>query len=413
MTSVSITIHRAANEIGGNCIEIATGDGHRLLLDAGRPLDTAEREPTPVPSTLDLSRVPDAVVLSHGHQDHMGMLRQLPESWPVWCGAPTGRLMGLLGDILGQQIPQRLSHWESGREYRVGPFHLTPFLTDHSAFDAHMILVRVHGQSILYTGDFRDHGRKGGLIPGILARLPRLDALVIEGTNLGSGKSVCPESLLELDFHDCFTTTPGRVFISWSAMNIDRTVTIYKACRKAKRTLAVDLYTAAVLRAVAGDGRIPQPEWPGIRVVVTAALARRLEGLGRGGLLQELLQCRRALSAKALTKTPSKWAVLTRGSLARSYRRSGLLPTTEDAWVWSQWSGYLTGVDGLLQKEYFNSCEPRRIHTSGHASERCLKGFATATASRRVIPVHGENWDKSPHGLANVMRLLDGQTLDL
>ena len=53
--SVTLTIHRAAKEIGGNCIEIAA-NGERILLDAGRPLDASEDETCSlVPRTLDLS----------------------------------------------------------------------------------------------------------------------------------------------------------------------------------------------------------------------------------------------------------------------------------------------------------------------------------------------------------------------
>jgi hypothetical protein len=47
MSGVRLCIHRAADAIGGNCIEIAASTGERLLLDAGRPLDTPEGEPTP------------------------------------------------------------------------------------------------------------------------------------------------------------------------------------------------------------------------------------------------------------------------------------------------------------------------------------------------------------------------------
>jgi hypothetical protein len=54
VTAVFLTIHRAAHEIGGNCIEIATSDGHRLILDAGRPLDVPEDvKDGLLPSTLD------------------------------------------------------------------------------------------------------------------------------------------------------------------------------------------------------------------------------------------------------------------------------------------------------------------------------------------------------------------------
>jgi len=77
--SVRLTIHRSAHEIGGNCIELATSDGHRIMLDAGRPLDAPEGVRTGlIPPTLDTTIPMDAVLLSHPHQDHYGLLGELP-----------------------------------------------------------------------------------------------------------------------------------------------------------------------------------------------------------------------------------------------------------------------------------------------------------------------------------------------
>lgn len=414
MTSVSITIHRSAHEIGGNCIEVATGAGHRLVLDAGRPLDTPEGQSTPIPPTLDVSRIPDAVLLSHAHQDHVGLLRELPESWPVWCGEPTGSLMRLLGNVLGQPVRQNLSHWGRGQCVSLGPFQVTPMLVDHSAFDAHMLLIEVHGKHILYTGDFRDHGRKGHLVDAILGSLPQpLDVLIMEGTNLGSNKTTRTEFELEEDFLSCFRVAKGRAFISWSAMNIDRTVTIYKACRKAKRTLVLDLFSAEVLQAVAHSGRIPQPDWANVKVVVTRPLALRLETIGRKGLVEAYIQKRCAISAKALEQTPERWVILSRGSLTRSFKRSGVAPTSGDAWIWSQWRGYLKEKDGLLQAEFYAPCRRQSIHTSGHASEQCLSDFAGRVHARHVIPIHGEKWDAAPDDIKQIVRLRDGDTFFL
>lgn len=39
MPTVTLTVHIATQTIGGNCIEIATSAGNRLILDMGRPLD--------------------------------------------------------------------------------------------------------------------------------------------------------------------------------------------------------------------------------------------------------------------------------------------------------------------------------------------------------------------------------------
>jgi hypothetical protein len=76
----------------------------------------------------------------------------------------------------------------------------------------------------------------------------------MEGTNLGSDKSCVTESELEADFEALFRQTKGRVFVSWLAQNVDRTVTLYRACLKAGRTLVVDLYTAEVLEMLGEFG---------------------------------------------------------------------------------------------------------------------------------------------------------------
>ena len=59
---------------------------------------------------------------------------------------------------------------------------MTPLLTDHSAFDAYMLLVDVDGRRILYSGDFRRHGRKGSLVDRLMADPPpHIDVLLLEG----------------------------------------------------------------------------------------------------------------------------------------------------------------------------------------------------------------------------------------
>jgi len=77
-----------------------------------------------------------------------------------------------------------------------------------------------------------------------------IDVLLMEGTNLGSDKSCITESELESDFEALFRQTKGRVFVSWSAQNVDRTVTLYRACLK----LAEPSWSISTRRS-AGDAR--------------------------------------------------------------------------------------------------------------------------------------------------------------
>lgn len=60
---VKLTVHRSADQIGGNCIEIRSGD-HRLILDVGRPLDAPKDTVALLPETLDRD-APASVLISH------------------------------------------------------------------------------------------------------------------------------------------------------------------------------------------------------------------------------------------------------------------------------------------------------------------------------------------------------------
>jgi ribonuclease J len=409
LSDVRLTVHRATHQIGGNCIEIATGD-HRIVLDVGRPLDAPNDATGLLPTTLDLKAPMDGVLISHPHQDHYGLLEETPRDWPVFCGEATKRLIQLTSGIFGKPIDRDFRLWKSGSPFEVGPFRITPHLTDHSAFDAHMLLMEAEGKRLLYSGDFRSHGRKSALVDRFMAAPPSdIDVLLMEGTNLGSDKSCVTESDLETDFEALFRQTKGRVFVTWSAQNIDRTVTLYRACLKAGRTLVVDLYTAEVMEMLAEFGRLPRPGWSHIKVVVTRAFARMYEKTGRGDFLKRMLPY--GISAKALSETPSKWVIMTRKSLLRDFEKCGVVPNPGDAWSWSQWRGYLDKADGAVLSDWFESrgCQACHIHTSGHASPDDLREFASRINPKLLIPVHGIAWDHEQAGFSNILRLVDGE----
>lgn len=403
-----LTVHRGTQQIGGNCIEIAHPDGARLVLDAGRPLDAPEGATGLLPASLDLSQ-PATVLISHPHQDHHGLVDELPADWPVWTGAASARLIALTGEIGGRPASRTFETWDSrSGPFPVGPFTVTPMLTDHSAFDAYMLLVAGAGRRVLYTGDFRRHGRKGGLVDGLLARPPAdIDALVIEGTNLGTDKPVQTEAALEDAFVELFGRTAGRVFVAWSGQNIDRTVTLYRAAKKTGRTLVIDLYTADVLDRIAEGTRLPRAGFPNLKVVVTGGLRRMYASRGR-----EDLVARMAHDGLAARAVPSDAVVMLRRSLIGDYARAGLVPTTRDAFNLSVWRGYLSTPYYAEPLEWCRSAgaEIAYLHSSGHAAPADLRALAAAVAAKAVIPVHGENWNSAAIDFERVRRLADGET---
>ena len=209
---------------------MAAPSGERLILDVGEPLAPSS-EGALLPESLDTSRPAAGVLISHPHRDHWGLLDRLPPEWPVFCGGATAKLIRLTTGIRGAPLERDFHSWRSGERFQIGPFAITPWLTDHSAFDAHMLLVEVAGKRILYSGDFRPDGRKSILVDRLMAHPPQdIDVLGGEGTNLGTDKPCMGEKELETEFEDLFQRTPGRVFVAWSGQNIDRTVPIDRAC---------------------------------------------------------------------------------------------------------------------------------------------------------------------------------------
>ena len=411
---VRLTVHRSAHEIGGNCIEIAEGGGHRIILDVGRPLDAPADAKSLLPQSLDLGAPCDGILISHPHQDHYGLLEEAPARWPIYCGAATERLIRLTSAIFGKELPHVFHPWKSGAAFQIGPFTLTPFLIDHSAFDAYMVLIEVHGKRVLYSGDFRTHGRKSALTTRVMAAPPKnIDVLLMEGTNLGSDKTCATESSLEDAFADLFRSTAGRVFVAWSAQNVDRTVTLYRACLKAARTLVVDLYTAEVMEALAEFGSLPRPGWKNLKVVVTSAFARMYRRKGREAFVEQMVP--HGISAAKLAKTPERWVAMVRPSLIRDYVRNGVTPNPDDAWCWSMWRGYLGNEDGALVSKWFKDGGSRanHIHTSGHASPAVLRSFAHAMKAKQLVPIHGAAWDGDTTGFPSIRRLADGESMTL
>ena len=76
--NVRLTVHRGTHQIGGTCVELCTTDGRRILLDVGRPLDAPQDACHLLPKSLDLAGAMDGVLISHPHQDHYGLLEDVP-----------------------------------------------------------------------------------------------------------------------------------------------------------------------------------------------------------------------------------------------------------------------------------------------------------------------------------------------
>ena len=344
------------------------------------------------------------------------MVNELPRFWQLWTGEKSAALMRLTLGIFGERIATEINTWTSRESaFYVDGFKVTPFLTDHSALDAYMLLIERDGVRILYTGDFRMHGRKSILVEQFMETPPEdVDILLMEGTNLRSDKPVMSEADLEKQFAALANEVAGHVFVDWSAQNFDRTVTLYRAALRTGRDLVIDLYTVDALMQIAKDTGLPRPsrsDFASLKVVITPKMKRLYARMGRSEFVDQVVSAGVATSRKRVSKKPA--FIMARNSLVSDYESGGeLAMTPSDCFVHSSWSGYLDEENQQSGWVIAGKVGARRelIHTSGHASASDLSRFAKAVAPKWLVPVHGVEWDNPGIELPRVKRLADGES---
>jgi ribonuclease J len=405
-------IHRGAQQIGGTCVELEA-EGVRILLDLGLPLDASGVSDDLLPDVEGL-RTEDptlsAIVISHGHGDHWGLLPLCKPKVPIAMGAATARIMSAAAPFAPHFFAPDVAFELSDRKtIQIGPFSITPYLVDHSAYDAYALLIEAGGRRLLYSGDIRAHGRKGALFERLVNNPPQdVDTVLMEGSSLGrldEHAQFPTEAEIEARLADNFER-PGFVIISASAQNIDRMVSIYRACKRSGRTLLLDLYAMEILRAT-GNANLPNVGWPNLSVYVPEYQRRQIARSQRFDLLEPYKSAR--IYRERMADIADRTVMLFRPAMTRDIEAANLWGNARA--IWSQWDGYLKEGPGAQLKADLAAREVSLdvIHTSGHASIADLKRFASALSPRKLIPIHTFEGDSFSKYFVNVTRRQDGE----
>jgi ribonuclease J len=414
---MQLIIHRGAHQVGGSCIEL-THMGSTILLDIGLPLDSGfdddPEDSLPQPLFDEIRqgvKKIDGVVISHAHMDHYGLARMLPRDIPLYCGNASAELIDITSKIRSHKSEEvAFQHYRSREPFDIGPFSITPYLMDHSAFDSYAFLVNAGGKSVFYTGDFRAHGRKAKLHEDLINNPPYVDVLIMEGTMIGSRSEepTVTEEELEDRFAKVISETPGIVMVSASSQNIDRLVTIFKAAQRSQRRFIIDFYTAEILEMLGKYARIPQAAWPRIRVCYPKLLADRFEELGLKYILTKHRQ--NGIKWTKLKELEPQSVMLVRPGFRWDIRK--FLNLKDATWVYSMWPGYFQTSKPLNKlRSYFEEKNVRieYLHTGGHASIQDLTAVAKALNPSIIVPIHSASAEKYKDYFSNVTMLDDGK----
>lgn len=408
-----IRIHRGTQEIGGTCIEIEA-QGKRIVLDVGLPLDAREEgHESLLPDVAGFRETDDSllgVLISHPHQDHYGLARHLCAGVAVHIGEAANRIL----TAASAYVPNGHAFVDPGflrhrRPVQIGPFRVTPFLVDHSAFDAYSLLVEADGKRVFYSGDFRAHGRKAGLFESVVRHPPRdIDVLLMEGTTIGragTGEGFATETDLEEQFVTAFRETRGMHLVWASAQNIDRVVTVFRAAKRTGRVLLIDLYAAVVLEATGRD-TIPQSHWEEVRLFVPHSQRVFIKEKELFGDLKRHSANR--VYPEELPAIGDGGVMLFRPMFLRD---RGVDRALDGARLtYSMWRGYLKDK---YTKRVMRSLERRGVawdtlHTSGHAAVKDLQPFAEALSPRMLVPIHSFETGRFAEFFENVVQKNDG-----
>jgi ribonuclease J len=294
-------------------------------------------------------------------------------------------------------------------KFEIGSFSVTPYLVDHSGFDAVAYLIEADGKRLFYSGDFRGHGRKSILFDRMIDKpLNSIDYLLLEGSMIGrDSAAVGTEEDIENKLYEQFKESDDMFFIACSSQNVDRLVSVFRACAKSNRAFVIDPYTAMVLdRLKKISSGIPQFDW-GENIRIYFVQNRYTHKMVKDGILFKFKSAK--ITYEEMLKNRNRIVIKDTFNLRTTFAKRKELSSTK--LIYSMWDGYLSGVEQFWKD---NNVPIIKIHCSGHAYTSELQAFVNAMNPKVIIPNHTFYPEKFSSLFDNqVMMMKDGQTIEL
>ena len=378
---MEINIIRGQNQIGGSIIEVSSKNT-KIILDVGSNLDDKEIVVPEIDGLFKGEAKYDGVLISHYHSDHVGLATRILPDIPIYMGEKSYEIHKVSNEYMEKEYLKEPKTFKAEEDFFIGDIKITPYLCDHSAFDAYMFLLDYEGKKILYTGDFRSNGRKS--FEPLLRKLPKVDILITEGTNLSNnkiGKINLTERELEKKGIEILEGNDRPVFVLMASTNIDRIVTFYKIANTTKRLFLLDTYAGQITATIGGN--IPNPRtFSNVKIFQTSSKKHEiLENYKKNKISRDkianssFLMCVRASMKKYLEKYPEEF----------SFEGCTMF--------YSMWEGYKKQEN---MKEFLEFMKEKGVkiislHTSGHADEKDFDKLIKKIEPKIIIPVHTEN----------------------
>ncbi|TFD46283.1 ribonuclease J [Cryobacterium sp. TMT1-2-1] len=373
-------------EIGRN-MTVFEHKGKLLIVDCG-VLFPEENQPGINVILPDFSAIRDrlqdieAIVLTHGHEDHIGgvpyLLRERSDI-PVIGSELT--LAFLSAKLQEHRITPRLVQVEEGQRRSAGPFDLEFLAVNHSIPDGLAIAIRTEAGLVLHTGDFKMDqfplDKRLTDLPGF-ARLGEegVDLFLTDSTNAEVPGFTVTEEEIRPAIDAVFRTAPRRIIVSSFASHVHRIQQVIDAAVRSNRKVAFVGRSMVRNMGIAGDlGFLNIPK--GL-IVDMKALERMKDD-------KVVLICTGSQGEPmaALSRMANREHVIKIGEGDTVLLASSLIPGNENA-IYRVINGLTRWGANVVHKGN------ARVHVSGHASAGELVYCYNLVKPTNVMPVHGE-----------------------
>lgn len=237
-----------AGEIGAN-FYLYGSDGYWIAVDCGQGFINS---PSGDPQVLipDIQAAKDngikiqAILITHGHEDHIGAL---PHLWkklkcPVYS-APFA-LELITSRIKDKRLLSQLHSIETLKPYKFGPFSAEWIPVTHSIPEANGLFIQAAGRSFYHTGDWKLDPTPVLGKPTATKRLQTLgdqgiDIIIGDSTNAPLAGHSESETCVQEGLLKMIQSLPNRVLVTCFASNLARIYSLGKIAQQTKRQVTL------------------------------------------------------------------------------------------------------------------------------------------------------------------------------
>jgi len=420
-STTTLTFYGGVNEIGGNKILLQDRDT-RVFFDFGMSFAMKKQfysppflSPKSEKSLQELGILPqitgvykfdksppavDAVFISHGHLDHCAYLSFIKREIPVYCGETTRIILQALSEIRRANLEFSVSDIEfkafrTGNKIVVGSLEIEPFHVDHSVPGAYGFLIHTSNGTVVYTGDFRDHGAKPEMTRDFVenAKKAKPTAIITEATNM-TGATVSSEAEVEGKLNNIVAGADGIVLAEFAYSDVDRLNSFFHIAKKNQRCLAVSLKQAYLLDALRKDKGLSVPALDDDGILIFRKSKKRFDKW-ESQLIERYDSQNKIFDVFDVSKQQCK--VVLAMSFYDFEELVPLKPAAGSCYVLSASEPFNEEMEidyeRLVNWLRHYGLPQYHVHVSGHIMPLQLKKALKEINAKRIFPVHTESAD--------------------